>query len=171
MSSNATRRLKDRTEVSVPRSQCVGQYQSFFRGVDIFDQLRSKYSVGRASKKWWKYVIFFLINTAIINTFLIMKESVDLPKRKYRQLDSRLSLAQLLIGGFRTPSKSAGRRQSSSTTHKFGRLSSKRSYCKSCSKAVPRKRKDTSYGCELCDIHLCGKACFALFHNFVNVEE
>ena len=37
MSSDISRRLKDGTVVYVPRPQSVGQYQSFFRGVDIFD--------------------------------------------------------------------------------------------------------------------------------------
>nr|XP_034321557.1 piggyBac transposable element-derived protein 4-like isoform X2 [Crassostrea gigas] len=51
-STNATRRLKDGTVISVPRPESVGLYQQYFRGVDIFDQLRSKYPVGRPSKKW-----------------------------------------------------------------------------------------------------------------------
>ena len=173
MSSNISRRLKDGSNVSVPRPQSVGHYQSFFRGVDIFDQFRSKYSVGRPCKKWWKYVLHFLLNTAINDAFLIMKESTNLPKRKYRQLDFRIALAQLLIGTFRTPKSTAGRRQqaSSSTTHKFQKLTDKRSYCKNCSKSVPKKRKDTSYGCGLCDVHLCGKHCFALYHNYLHIEE
>lgn len=54
-STNASRRLKDGTVISVPRPESVGLYQQYFRGVDIFDQLRSKYPVGRPSKKWWKY--------------------------------------------------------------------------------------------------------------------
>ena len=173
MSSDISRRLKDGTVVSVPRPQSVGQYQSFFRGVDIFDQFRAKYSVGRPSKKWWKYVLFFLINTAIIDAFLIMKESVSFQKKKYRQLDFRVALAQLLIGMFRTPRSAPVRRQQSmlTTTHKFVKLTNKRSYCKNCAKAVPKKRKDTSYGCGLCEVHLCGKQCFALFHNYLNIEE
>ena len=124
-------------------------------------------------KKWWKYVLHFLLNTAIIDAFLIMKESTNLPKRKYRQLDFRIALAQLLIGTFRTPKSTAGRRQqaSSSTTHKFQKLTDKRSYCKNCSKSVLKKRKDTSYGCGLCDVHLCGKQCFALYHNYLHIEE
>ena len=102
-------------------SQSVGHYQSFFRGVDIFDQFRSKYSVGRPNKKWWKYVLQILLNTVIIEAFLIMKESTNLPKRKYRQLDFRIALAQLLIGTFRTLKSTVGRRQqaSCSITQKF----------------------------------------------------
>ena len=51
MSSDISQHLKDGSNVSVPRPQSVSHYQSFFRGVDIFDQFRSKYSVGRPSKK------------------------------------------------------------------------------------------------------------------------
>ena len=127
MSSDISRRLKDGTVVSVPRPQSVGLYQSFFRGVDIFDQFRSKYLVGRPSKKWWKYVLFSLINTAIIDAFLIMKRSVRVQNKKYRQLDFRMALAQLLIGMFRTPRSAPVRRQQSmfTTTHKFVKLTNK----------------------------------------------
>ena len=123
----------------------------FFRGVDIFDQFRSKYLVGRPSKKWWKYVLFFLINTTIIDAFLIMKESVRFTKKKDRQLDFRVAFAELLIGMFRTPRSAPLRRQQSmlTTTHKFVKLTNKRSYCKNCAKAVPKKSKETSYGCGL----------------------
>ena len=108
-------------------------------------------------EKMWKYVLHFLLNTTIIDAFLIVKESTNLPKRKYRQLDFRIALAQLLIGTLRTPKSTAGIRQqaSSSTTHKFHKLTDKRSYCKNCSKSVPKKRKDTSYGCGLCDCVTC----------------
>ena len=85
MSSDISRRLKDGTVVSVPRPQSVGQYQPFFRGVDIFDQFRSKYLVGWPSKKWWKYVLFFLINTVIIDAFLIMKGSVRFQKKEIQR--------------------------------------------------------------------------------------
>ncbi|XP_062614405.1 piggyBac transposable element-derived protein 4-like [Saccostrea cucullata] len=173
MATNVSRRLKDGTAVSVPRPQSIGYYQSYFRGVDLFDQLRSKYPVGRASKKWWKYVLHFLINTAIINAYILMKESrPQLPKKKYRQLDFRISLAQNLIGSFRTPLRAAGRRTlNTPTCHSFSKLVKKRSYCKQCSKSTPRKRKDTAYGCSLCDTHLCGKQCFSLFHGFLSIEE
>lgn len=158
-STNASRRLKDGTVISVPRPESVGLYQQYFRGVDIFDQLRSKYPVGRPSKKWWKYVLHFLINTAIINAFIIMKESLpSLPKKKYRQLDYRIALAQQLIGKFRTPVKTTSRKIQlpPPTIHKLSKISIKRSYCKNCSKSTHKKRKDTSYGCVLCDVHLCG---------------
>ena len=72
-------------------------------------------------------VLSFLINTAIIDAFLIMKGSVRFPKKKYRQLDFRVVLAQVLIGIFRTPLSAAVRRQQSmlTTTHKFVKLTNK----------------------------------------------
>jgi hypothetical protein len=37
----------------------VYKYQQYMRGVDICDQLRGKYPVGRPCKKWWRYLLFF----------------------------------------------------------------------------------------------------------------
>ena len=82
MSSDISRRLKDGTVLSVPRPRGVGHYQSFFSRCWQFDQFRSKYLVGQPSKEWWKYVLFFLINTAIIDAFIIMKGSVRIPKKE-----------------------------------------------------------------------------------------
>ena len=99
----------------------------FSRGVDIFEQFCSKYLVGRPLKKWWKYVLFFLINTAVIDPFLIKKGYVRFQTKKYKQLDFRLALTQLLIGMFRTPRSAPVRRQQSmlTTTHKFVKLTNK----------------------------------------------
>ena len=139
MSSDTSRRLKDGTVVSVPRPQSVDQYQPFFRGVDIFDQFRWKYSVGRPSKKWWKYVLFFLINTAIIDASIIMKRSVRFQAKKYRQLGFRVAFAQLLIGMFRTPRSAPVRRQQSmlTTIHKFVKLTNKNRMAR----IVPRRSR------------------------------
>jgi hypothetical protein len=53
-------------------------YQKYFRGVDICDQLRSKYPIGRNSKKWWKYLMNFLINLCIINGYILYTENSQL---------------------------------------------------------------------------------------------
>ena len=73
--------------------------------------------------------MFFLINTAIIDAFLIMKlkDLFVFNKKKYRKLDFRVAHAQLLIGMFRTPRSAPVRRQQSmlTTTHKFVKLTNK----------------------------------------------
>ena len=35
---------------------CVRKYNSLMSGVDRMDQLRSYYSLGRAGRRWWKYI-------------------------------------------------------------------------------------------------------------------
>ncbi|XP_052092500.1 uncharacterized protein LOC127728960 [Mytilus californianus] len=51
------RRQKDSTVKQNTRPRIINNYQANFRGVDICDQLRSKYLVGRSSKKWWKFSV------------------------------------------------------------------------------------------------------------------
>lgn len=99
-SAPVSRRLKNGSTVVVRRPQSFANYQTYFRGVDLFDQLRSKYSIGRQSRKWWKYLLHFLINVAIIDAFIIFKESGQSRKNRYSQLDFRLALAEELIGNF-----------------------------------------------------------------------
>ncbi|XP_060576374.1 piggyBac transposable element-derived protein 4-like [Ruditapes philippinarum] len=45
--------------------QCVSAYNKYMGGVDLHDQLRTNYDVGRNSKKWWKHLFWFLINCCI----------------------------------------------------------------------------------------------------------
>ncbi|XP_061186750.1 piggyBac transposable element-derived protein 4-like [Saccostrea echinata] len=90
-STPASRRLKDGSTVVIRRPESIANYQNYFRGVDIFDQLRSNYSIGRQSRKWWKYLLYFLINLAVIDSFIIFKESGQSRKKRYSQLDFRLA--------------------------------------------------------------------------------
>ena len=39
-------------------------------GVDRADQLRSSYTVGRQSQKWYKYIFWFAFNVAACNTYI-----------------------------------------------------------------------------------------------------
>jgi len=39
-------------------------------GVDRFDQRRESYATGRRSLKWWHRLLYFLIDLAILNSFI-----------------------------------------------------------------------------------------------------
>lgn len=171
-SAPVSRRLKNGSTVVVRRPQSVANYQTYFRGVDLFDQLRSKYSIRRQSRKWLKYLLHFLINVAIIDALIIFKESGQSRKNRYSQLDFRLALAQELIGNFsgRKKPKPTHKLQSL-TNHIFVRLGRSRSYCKRCFVSTPRKRKDTCYGCAVCNVHLCSNACYNEYHRIYQLQE
>uniref|UniRef100_A0A2C9K0R4 PiggyBac transposable element-derived protein domain-containing protein n=1 Tax=Biomphalaria glabrata TaxID=6526 RepID=A0A2C9K0R4_BIOGL len=64
----------------------VVSYNCGMFGVDLADQHRSYYPVGRVSNKWWRYMLWYLIDISTINSFLLMKKS--------RTNDSTDSLSQ-----------------------------------------------------------------------------
>ncbi|KAG8239658.1 hypothetical protein J437_LFUL019355, partial [Ladona fulva] len=52
-------------QIKIPCPQSVMLYTKFMGGVDRADQFRSYYGFGRTTKKWWKYLFAFVVNTAI----------------------------------------------------------------------------------------------------------
>jgi hypothetical protein len=47
------------------------EYTTYMRRVDVADQLRTSYSCQTRSHKWWHRVFFFLINTTVVNMYII----------------------------------------------------------------------------------------------------
>jgi hypothetical protein len=47
------------------------EYTTYMRGVDVADQLRASYSCQTRSHKWWHRVSFFLIDTTVVNMYII----------------------------------------------------------------------------------------------------
>ena len=91
----------------VEKPACVDLYNSM-GGVDHSDQLRSYYSTCRPSKKWYKYLFWFIFSLSLVNSFIIFKENVD--RRGRRTLvNFRLALATQLIGGFSSRSENRKR--------------------------------------------------------------
>jgi hypothetical protein len=53
---------KGNKEVEIPCPQAIINYTKYMGGLDISDQKREYYGVGRSSKKWWKFIFHFVIN-------------------------------------------------------------------------------------------------------------
>ncbi|GFX83570.1 hypothetical protein TNCV_325191 [Trichonephila clavipes] len=63
-------------------------------GVDRFDQRKERYPI-RRSLKWWHRILFFLIDIAIINSFIQWQEQ---KMQKFRPVNiPRIALARQLI--------------------------------------------------------------------------
>lgn len=171
------RRQKDGTVRMISRPRIITNYQDNFRGVDICDQLRSKYPVGRSSKKWWKFLLNFLINLCIINGFVFFTHFNQIVRRKkrYTQLDFRVNLVVELINGYsfsrkRTPVLAIfPMNNGNPNVHKYIRLNKKKSTCKYCTKHGEKKRKESVFGCKKCDKHLCSFECHRRFHAVLGV--
>lgn len=171
--STVLRRLRNGKRIEVPCPQVVKVYNRAMGGVDKFDQLHERYAVGRKSMKWWHRIFYYLVDLAIVNSFVLwkMQQPVQM-QSKTDQLTYRLKLARQLIGGYcgrknpgRTPHlfrksvpnevRLAGVGLHMPVTHKNNRR------CKSCSAKKIEKR--TRITCSSCKVPLCAE-CFQKFH-------
>ena len=82
-------------------------------GVDVSDQKREDYGVGQSSKKWWKFILHFILNVCLVNSFILYDLTNNPPSTAHRnrQVTFRRNLAQQLIGIF-TSRKRTGRKRS-----------------------------------------------------------
>ena len=141
-------------------------------GVDRFDQLRAAYTVGRSSKKMWRHIFWFLVNTCIVNAFILYRQTCRADK-PLTHLQFRLQVALGLIGGYSHRNVYTPRavylgtnNLSNVCAHANQHMQAKRPRrCFMHAKFQPdgRIKADTVYGCKECNLHLC-KLCHVRFH-------
>ena len=163
------RQSRDLVRVSMPH--CVSQYQKYMRGVDLFDQYRSTYSVGRTGKRVWFRLFFFMIQSSLVNSWILFRAQT-LPQRqrkksRYSQLDYRLELIESLVQESVTKRRNKLRASRTNTEHVNVHLRLKRPRrCHPHARFMHvhgKAKADTVYGCLKCGISIC-KTCHPLFH-------
>lgn len=142
------RKQRDGSIIEVPTVPAVVSYNKNMGGVDLNDQHRKYYSVGRKSRKWWRYILWFLIDVSIGNANILAKEALN--HLSLSQIYFRLELAKMLIGDYssRSLSVSDGR----NTDGHWPKAASK-GHCKRC-----LKRKVVKFcrlACMSCDKRIC----------------
>lgn len=170
--STVLRRQRNGARIEVGCPEVVKVYNQTMGGVDKFDQLRECYAIGRRSVKWWHRIFYYLIDLAIVNSYVMWKnKSVD--PTKCHQLDFRINLARQLINGF-SSRKNRGRppnyfkqtvpdsiRVSNVGNHMPEKPGNSRR-CKLC--AAKKVQKRTLFICSCCKVPLCITPCFVNFH-------
>ncbi|XP_021362256.1 piggyBac transposable element-derived protein 4-like [Mizuhopecten yessoensis] len=164
------RKNKDGTDRVHLAPSVVKKYGENMNAVDRADQLRMQYTCARKSYKWWKYVFFFLVDTALVNSFILMKESPN-HQRKTRtgrvkhlsQLEFREILCKQLIGETRAVRKRRRvvQHDVSGLTYSHMPCKVKINRCRQCAKS--KIRKESSFGCRQCGVNLC-VLCFEPYH-------
>ncbi len=167
--------LKDRTRASLPCPESIVTYNQSMGGVDRGDQVRGYYSCRTKSRKFYRYIFFFLFDVAITNAFILQKHFCSGSTHKSIKT-FRLHLAQELIGEYcsrrrlgRTPSvvRPIPLRhfplKLANDAAKF-----KRGRCAHCTTTLHR-RTDSSWFCRECAVWLChggdpASDCFLLWH-------
>ena len=157
-------------------------YNKHMGGVDLCDQHNSYYKVGRKTVKWYKYIVWYLINLAISNAYVAYKASrpppivTDAaaeaqPRGVKTHKEFRLDVIEQLVGTFSRHATYKRSRSSSSQvlmeplaalTHLPVEVGQR--LCQYCSKKGGKKRPKT--GCKECDVSLCLglSGCFQRYH-------
>ena len=176
-----TWRNRQLIDLTVP--VCVGRYNLHMGGVDRLDQLRSYYGVGRAGRKWWKYLFWGLINVGIINAYILwMAANRPLPAntRIFSLKSFKLKLIHDLCDGRgvrkQRPSAAVDNLAVASVIadnivegHPLVKWVGRGRVCHVCSRAQRKTARgryvETSFGCSTCKVYLCRSGvCFRAYH-------
>jgi hypothetical protein len=87
---------KDNEGIEIACPQAVINYTKHIRGVDVSDQKRKYYGVGRSSKKWWKFILHFVLKVCLVNCFILYDLTNHPPSTAHgnRQLTFRQNLVE-----------------------------------------------------------------------------
>ena len=167
-----------------PCPPLLDDYVKYMRGVDRGDQLITLYNGGRRSKKWWRRVFFYLLEVAILNSYIIegffRSDHQSRGSKKKDLVAFRFELAEQLIGLYRGR-KRPGRHRS----HEMDRLKPELSHlpvavtphdCVVCSTKGRKQhlsrfeyRHKTNFVCSHCNVALCitkDRDCFRNYHTY-----
>ncbi len=99
--------------VNIPCPPCVQPYNAHMGGVDFLDHMVKFYNCGRRSKKWYRRVLFHLVELCIHNAFIVESSFLTVEERKTRKRQSfREELVDLLIGTYSIRRRSSAGRPS-----------------------------------------------------------
>ena len=162
-SRTVERKVKKQT-VEIEKPYVADLYTAHMGGVDQADQLRSYYYTGRTTRKWYRYVFWFLLNICVCNAHIL--ECVHRGNNKRKQLQFHLALAKQLIGNFclrKRPAPGAANR--SPLQHISAKFEGRKKQCVQCKIAgrktekgypVETKTKCTVWHCTLSSAMLQG---------------
>ena len=138
----------------------------------MFDQLAERYLFGWKCYHSWMYIFNWLINAAIVNSYILFqKSSTGVRKKKYAQIDYRVELAKSLINNYSgrqlqapvKPHYISPQAPENFISHMNIHMNVAR--VKTCRghRKFEGKTKKTIYGCTACNVFLC-KTCHPEWH-------
>ncbi|KAK3735138.1 hypothetical protein QZH41_000008 [Actinostola sp. cb2023] len=163
-------RKKGERNFEIDKPNVADVYTKYMGGVDQADQLRSYYYAGRQSRKWYRYIFWFIFNLSVCNSHIL--ESHHLGRNKRTQIQYRLELGKRLINGYnsrkRPPTNQLLGPNQDLTSHKSVRIDGRNKQCINCKKVGRKTPKgypvETKFKCEQCGASLCQGPCFRDFH-------
>ncbi len=162
-------------------------YNAHMGGVDLADQHKSYYSVGRKARRWWKYIMWYIFTLSIKNAHLVRQASnitglsaADRSKHlKQTHKQFRRDLVELLIDGYEGRHRVVGTgfkrvipacavmSPAAAITH-ICELAAEQRVCFYCARKGDKAPKGgsirTKGWCSQCEKHLCPVGCFSRYH-------
>ena len=178
-SGSVQRRQRDGTRLNLPCPSSIISYNAYMGGVDHGDQLRGYYSCRSKSRKFYKYIFYFLLDTAVTNAYILHTRYSDTPTFQLMK-DFRVALAKSLIADYcsrRRPGRGGHSLHALPLRHfpikVDGSTRSKRGRCSVCT--GKGRRNDSSWWCQECGIWLCHNGdkstdCFLQWHKNMHEE-
>ena len=154
----------------------VDRYNHSMNGVDRADQFTVYYSFVRRSIKWWRKVFFWLMEVAVVNSYILYRCSTVNPAthREYRLFIIRALASEFIHSA---PPRGPGRPRTVARVPRSGdpeRLNKAPHFlevgpqrdCVVCSDQFGGSQCRTTYHCKTCPSHppLCPAACFERYH-------
>lgn len=153
----------------------IVEYNNYMSGVDRSDQMVSYYSSPRITCKWYKKVVFHLLDITVWNSFYIYKKHFNAPNMKFKQfrdliiknlikLPNNVTANELFVLNKKPSIPSA-------TNHYQEKIPlpqhyKRTTYLKNCIQCYKtnKTRKQTSFQCKQCAKPLCAGNCFEVYH-------
>ena len=170
------RRIRKGEVEEFPKPTAIVEYTKHMGAVDRFDHYCSSYAFTRKSLKWWRKTFFWLLEVAVVNSYILYNETH--PDEPVDHIRYRKQLILQLVGEQRR-SRPSRRRGRPSTLDKEERLDKRQHFiaafsgkktkdCRVCSdRKTAGSRHKTIYYCETCSRHpgLHPGDCFKKYHS------
>ena len=104
--STVQRREHNGSKTDVPCPAAVELYNRYMGGVERNDQLRQYYHVRTKSRKFYRYIFWFLFEVVFANAYILHSNYSGVEKKPFKEF--RLQVARDLIGDYNSR-KRAGR--------------------------------------------------------------
>ena len=171
-------------KVEVPCPSMIVDYNQHMGGVDLTDQHISYYSMsGRKTLKWWKKVLWRLLDIAIINSWIIIRTNFpdsSISSQKLFRLKLVEEMVQPLLdtcASSTCPTYLRGKGRPPTQENRligkhFSNINIDRKRCMVCSNKISpttgkcSDKKNKNY-CPTCNKALCLGKCFEVYHTQV----
>ena len=158
-SVTVSRKEKDGSRTTLSCPTAITSYNRHMAGVDKGDQLRRYYSLRLKSRKNYKYIYTFILDTSITNAYILYNHHGAASGKKLSHKEFRLNLAESLIGNYcgrlrigRPRSQTRSQPQQCPNPPHFPRKRAQKKRCVYCQQCRnPPCRRETRWFCDDCD--------------------